>query len=82
MTCQTCPFSNTEQAETALNLGCLPDEYEIMQLKKNSNVNWCCHMDESKMCAGFIQACKDAAVDYKTGKLASYKKWYHEGVPC
>ena len=50
MTCNSCPFSLKPQAETALNLGCLPEPYLIMKIKKGTNKNWTCHHDETKIC--------------------------------
>lgn len=81
MTCKTCPFAMTEESERVQNWGCLPCEFEIMQVKRETDKNWSCHMDETRMCSGFVEAARELGLDYKTGPLASYHRWYHDGKP-
>lgn len=69
----------TEESERVQNLGCLPSEWEIMNIKRGTGKNWACHYDETKLCAGFVEAAREAGLDYKTGGLASYERWYHTG---
>lgn len=81
MTCSSCPFSLLPEAEMALNLGCLPEPYEIMKIKRETGKNWSCHRDETMICVGFVEHCREQGVDYKSGGLASYEKWYRIGEP-
>jgi hypothetical protein len=53
MTCHACPFSGSDAAESAINLGCLPGEGEIMQAHYEGGGNWACHENEDRICAGF-----------------------------
>lgn len=73
--CVTCPFSFTHEAENLCNLGCLPSVYEIMQIKKETGLNWACHDDESKICGGYVEFANDKGIDYKSGGLAVLSKW-------
>ena len=79
MSCDACPFSGTDASEQALNLGCLPEPYEIMQIKREHNINWSCHENEKKLCVGFAQACNEHKINVKDGKLGSYTQWYYTG---
>lgn len=79
MSCITCPFAMTEESEQVQNYGCLPTPQEILEIKRCSGKNWSCHGDETKICAGFVEAAKETGLDYKSGELASYQKWYHTG---
>jgi hypothetical protein len=79
MTCSTCPFSGTDAAESAMNLGCLPFPYEIMQLCGRTGKAWPCHSDPTRMCAGYIAACAEAGIDWRTRPLGSYQGWYESG---
>lgn len=80
MTCKTCPFAWwSEESTKVQNLGCLPTPAEIIEIKKETNKNWSCHGDETQICGGFVEACKELNIDYKSGPFASYNKWYHTG---
>lgn len=80
MTCRTCPFACTAESEQVQNLACLPTPQEIRRIKRDAGKNWPCHMDESRICAGFVADCRERGVDPKVGELGSYTRWYHEGV--
>lgn len=80
MTCDACPFSLFEAAEQAQNWGCLPSPCEIMKIKTETGKNWPCHEDENRICAGFVEACRETGTEYRGAPLASYKRWYQEGV--
>ena len=77
--CKSCPFSGSYEAEEGINLGCLPSVYEIFQLKREQDVNWTCHYDEKKPCAGYVETAKDYNIDITTGTNVTYKEWYHGG---
>lgn len=78
--CSGCPFNyGNPTSEVAQNLGCLPTPWEIMDIKRNSNKNWSCHEDETKLCPGFIERAKELKLNYKEGSLGSYEAWYYTG---
>lgn len=74
-TCSACPFSFSDNAENLCNLGCLPSVFEIMQIKKETGLNWACHDDESKICSGYVEYAAKKGLDYKTGGLAVLSLW-------
>ena len=78
--CTACPFSTSEEAEQTQNWGCLPSPFEILEMKRTADKNWPCHEDETRICAGFVSRCRELGLDYKSGPLASYQRWYHEGA--
>ena len=83
--CSTCPFDHSDQAENAINLGCVPSVFEIMSFKRDLGMNWGCHsaeIDEVRPCAGFIRACRKLGLDAKDGNHLSYNEWYRNGVPA
>lgn len=81
MTCYACPFAFTAESEQAQNYGCLPTLYEAMELQR-SGINWCCHEDETKPCAGQVVFCHEENIPYdKNATLANYTKWYQTGEP-
>lgn len=60
MACITCPYNFfSEESERVQNYGCLPTPYEIIQLKKETGANWCCHYTNQetglKICSGLIE---------------------------
>lgn len=88
MTCVACPFGDGDgwspEAEQVINLGCVPSEPEIMAIKRDHGLNWGCHSaeeGETRLCAGFVRACREIGLDPRQGQHLSYQKWYHEGVP-
>lgn len=83
--CATCPFGGSDEAENAINLGCVPSLFEVLEIKRNTGHNWGCHGaadDETKPCAGFVGACRELNLDYKTGSHLSYKDWFENGAPA
>lgn len=77
--CPACPFSCSETAEYAKGLGCLPEIYEVMNIKREFNLNWACHDDTSKICAGFVAMAKDINLDYKSGVLIDTNEYLRSG---
>jgi hypothetical protein len=75
--CNSCPFAWwTEASTNASNWGCLPSPFEIMELKRNQDLNWTCHGDKTVLCVGFVITCKEEKLDSKSGKNIEYEKWY------
>lgn len=60
--CSDCPFSHTDAAENAINLGCLPDPYEITQMRKNGRT-WACHDNQNVPCRGALAYLKEKGID-------------------
>lgn len=82
MACSACPFAFTAESEAVQNLACLPTPQEAMQIMRDHGKNWCCHEDEGSPCAGQVAFCRDEGIDYdKALPLASYTRWYHDGIP-
>lgn len=79
--CKACPFADTPEAIQAENLGCLPTRWDVGQMKRDHNINWVCHADEAKLCAGFIDWCRENGFNPHDGPRASYDSWYHSGNP-
>ena len=79
--CPACPFNDafTEAAAYAQNLGCLPDPFYLIELKKRTGQNWACHDDEKRVCAGLCHAAKDHNLKLDTGGLVRYPTWFHFG---
>lgn len=81
MACDTCPFSLSQAACEAQNLGCLPTPQEIMRIHRDQGRNWACHGDERRICAGLVAACREQGIALdKQAPLALYSRWYHEGA--
>lgn len=57
--CESCPFSQTEDAFYAENTGCLPDTFTILELPKLHHVVWGCHSDFNVICGGFAKQYKE-----------------------
>lgn len=79
--CITCPFSFSPEAEQAQNWACLPSPADIIRMKEQSNHNWACHDDESKMCGGYVRFVMKNRhnLNVKEGNLISYTDWVYEG---
>lgn len=77
-TCSACPFSLSEEAEQGVNYGCLPSVFEIMEIKKETGLNWACHDDETKICSGYVEYAAKKGLDYKTEGLAVLSLWGSE----
>lgn len=85
--CDTCPFGDKEglnpHAEEAIALGCVPETFEIMQYKRDHDLNWGCHSaeeGETRACSGFVIECLETDIPL-TGRHFSYDEWYLRGVP-
>ena len=79
MTCSACPFAFTDRSEYVQNLGCLPSPYEIMAAKRDTGRNWACHDDERRVCAGFVQKCRERGIDYRGADLVTLTEWNATG---
>lgn len=79
--CMTCPFAVTDESEQVQNYGCLPEPYQIIDMKKKSGHNWACHDDETVVCGGLAKRLKDdfPSLSIKEGNLISYDTWYFKG---
>lgn len=71
--CDSCPFNDgfTASATEAQNLGCLPTRFDILGYKDGYDLNWHCHSNEKKVCAGFKEE-----RNTETGKSLLYSVWY------
>lgn len=86
--CKTCPFGDGDgwspEAEQAMALGCVPEPWEIMGIKRDTGLNWGCHSAEEgkdRICAGFVRECHERGIEYRGAKTLSYADWYQNGVP-
>lgn len=85
--CITCPFAFTEESEQAQNYGCLPTIGDIANMHIVHNINWACHYDADKVCAGFAKMFKDEYLGKlvegkkfnKDLPLVDYEVWYQKG---
>ncbi len=77
--CLGCPFNCNEISEQAQNWGCLPAPYEILNIKRNHGYNWECHAGTGSVCSGFVAACRDENIDYKTGPLLDTTHYLRTG---
>lgn len=70
-TCACCPFNSgmNEEAEVALNYGCLPGPGEILQMKRETGNNWACHDNPAKVCTGLCLHAKENGLDMSKGTL-------------
>ena len=62
--CIGCPFNLTEESENAINLGCLPDMWEIKNLCNETGLNWGCHQESDTLCAGWIAYAASYGIGY------------------
>lgn len=77
--CKACPFNLTEESENAINLGCLPDISDIIQIKRETGLNWGCHQDSFKICAGFVAYCASYDIDYKSSNILDAPHYLNTG---
>lgn len=59
----TCPFAETTESEIAQNTGCLPTEFDIVEMRVNHGRTWACHSDESKPCKGALRHMREKGID-------------------
>lgn len=79
--CGACPFAFTDESETIQNYGCLPEPYDILNWKKNHNLNWNCHEDDSKLCVGFAIRAHELGLDPKDGDKSTLTMWNNGELP-
>ena len=76
--CEACPFSWTEAAETAQNLGCLPTPQDVLRMARDKGRPWGCHEDEAKVCRGYASVAVQVGLPIH-GDTIRYSRWYHDG---
>lgn len=59
MACKGCPFGYSDDSDIAQSLGCLPDPYRLIEIKKEYGHNWSCHQNDSKVCSGMVEFIAD-----------------------
>lgn len=81
MCCSSCPFAFTDESEYVQNLGCLPEPFELVEMKRKTGHNWSCHEEPRKLCGGFARHIKEyhKDLDVKKGFLINSKVWLEEG---
>lgn len=78
MQCSSCPYTMSDEAEQAINWGCVPTIGEIHEIAREHNVTWGCHGME-RACVGFVEACKETGIDSNT-PVISYNTWANDGI--
>lgn len=61
----TCPFAFTEASEQVQNYGCLPEPWDIRNMRVHYGKTWACHGDESKPCIGGLKFLKERGEPFK-----------------
>ena len=73
-----CPFAFTDASEQVQNYGCLPTQYEIMQMRVKHGKTWACHDEPTVPCIGAINYLKEKGLPYKvidTDLLTEQSNW-------
>lgn len=60
-----CPFAWTEASERVQNYGCLPEPWEIRNMRVHHGKTWACHSDPDNPCIGAIRFLKERGEPYK-----------------
>ena len=58
-----CPFANTTESMIAQGHGCLPTEFDIVEMRVNHGRTWACHSDETKPCKGALNNMRERGID-------------------
>lgn len=81
--CETCPFGDgigiNPATEQAINLGCLPDPFEALAIKRATGCNWGCH-SERRVCAGFVREAAELGIEYRNASTLNFATWSDEGL--
>lgn len=64
----------------AYNLGCLPTPQEVMILCEEQNVNWSCHEQDGKLCAGYVATCLDNGIQFKGKEMIRTSLYLQQGI--
>jgi hypothetical protein len=73
-----CPFAWTLASEEAQNYGCLPSQYDIVQMRVEHGKTWACHDEPTTPCIGAINYLKEKCLPYKvidTDLLTESSMW-------
>ena len=58
--CKNCPAAcETDEAEFAINVGCLPDFFDMFKWYQETGKVWACHDKNLCQCQGFVEMAKD-----------------------
>ena len=60
----SCPFAFTELSERIQNYGCLPEPYDIVEMRRQGKT-WACHDNPKKPCLGALQFLKKKGLEFK-----------------
>ena len=59
----SCPFSNTLESDRAQGYGCLPTQFDIVEMRVNHGRTWACHSDETKPCKGALTHMREKGIE-------------------
>jgi hypothetical protein len=70
--CITCPFNEnvTKESHDAQYYGCLPSQFDIIKMKRETGNNWACHSNNKRVCQGLIDTNieRQLGLDMSSGK--------------
>jgi len=82
--CESCPMHDSHGS----NMGCLPDEFDILTLAREGFV-WGCHSSprgKPRPCRGLLHAvanypnlCAGISLAIATAPVLDYSTWFHQG---
>lgn len=61
----SCPFAFTEESEKAQGYGCLPEPWDIRNMRVIHGKTWACHSNPDKPCLGAIKFLQERGEPYK-----------------
>lgn len=60
-----CPCAWTEASEIVQNYGCLPEAWDIRNMRVHHGKTWACHAEPTKPCLGGIRFLQERGEPYK-----------------